>query len=391
MIQTLAISGYRSIRELVLPLDQLTLVTGRNGAGKSSFYRALRLLAEVAQGRAVSSLAAEGGLQSTLWAGPEQISRAMKQGAVPVEGGPRKNRVSLKLGFASDDYGYAIDLGLAASPPRNPTPTTSRFYLDPEIKAEAVWVGECLSRRNGFALRAGAVVTALGEAGERYVALSSLPAYQSMMMQIADPKALPELLVLRERMRGWRFYDHFRTDPGAPVRSARVGTRTQALAADGGDLPAAIQTIREIGDHDAFDAAIEDAFAGAQLQIKDTDGRFELEMRQVGLLRPLRTAELSDGTLRYLLLVAALLTPRPPELMVLNEPETSLHPDLLPPLARLIATSSRRSQLIVVTHDDKLMQALASEGALHHELRKELGETGVADVQSPTWAWPKRA
>ena len=68
-------------------------------------------------------------------------------------------------------------------------------------------------------------------------------------------------------------------------------------------------------------------------------------MQQHGLLRPLKAAELSDGTLRYLLWVAALLTPRPPGLLVLNEPETSLHPDLLPALARLIAhaASDRRS------------------------------------------------
>lgn len=62
MILTIAISGYRSLRNLVLPLAKLTVVTGANGAGKSSFYRALRLLADVAQGRAIASLAAEGGL-----------------------------------------------------------------------------------------------------------------------------------------------------------------------------------------------------------------------------------------------------------------------------------------------------------------------------------------
>ena len=64
-------------------------------------------------------------------------------------------------------------------------------------------------------------------------------------------------------------------------------------------------------------------------------------MRQHGLLRPLLASELSDGTLRYLLLIAALLSPRPPALMILNEPETSLHPDLLPSLARLIVQASK--------------------------------------------------
>lgn len=80
------------------------------------------------------------------------------------------------------------------------------------------------------------------------------------------------------------------------------------------------------------------------------NGRFELQLQQRGLLRPLSAAELSDGTLRYLLWAAALLTPRPPELMVLNEPETSLHPDLLPALARLIHAAAKNTQIIVVSH-----------------------------------------
>jgi predicted ATPase len=73
MIDRLAVSGYRSLRDIRLALGRLTIVTGPNGSGKSSLYRALRLLADVAQGRVVQSLAAEGGLQSTLWAGPEQF------------------------------------------------------------------------------------------------------------------------------------------------------------------------------------------------------------------------------------------------------------------------------------------------------------------------------
>jgi len=104
--------------------------------------------------------------------------------------------VSLKLGFAGKDYGYAIDLGL-------PVRSSSHFARDPEIKAESQWVG-------------------------------------------------------------------------------------------------------------------------SKIEITSSDGYFEMEKRQHGLLRPLKAAELSDGTLRYLLLIAALLSPRPPDLMILNEPETRL-------------------------------------------------------------------
>src|SRR5690349_17544273 len=77
MITRLAISGYRSLRDVRVALGPLNVVTGANGSGKSSLYRALKLLADIAQGRIIQSLAAEGGLQSTLWAGPEQFSREM--------------------------------------------------------------------------------------------------------------------------------------------------------------------------------------------------------------------------------------------------------------------------------------------------------------------------
>ena len=117
-------------------------------------------------------------------------------------------------------------------------------------------------------------------------------------------------------------------------------------------------------------------------------------MQQQGLLRPLGAAELSDGTLRYLLLIAALLTPRPPALMVLNEPETSLHPDLIPALARLIANAATRSQVIVVTHNDRLIAALEREpDSVPIALQKEFGETtvrGLGLLDRPPWVWPER-
>jgi predicted ATPase len=383
MIRKVAIAGYRSLRDVRLALSPLNVVTGPNGSGKSSLYRALRLLADVAQGRIIQSLAAEGGLSSTLWAGPESFARSVKRGEHPVQGTRRKGPVSLKLGFAADDYGYAIDLGLPEPP--------AVFPRDPEIKAEAQWTGETLGRANMFAARNGPSVRVRGEAGEWRQAFGHLAPYDSMMTHCADLRDSLELLLLRERMRDWRFYDHFRTDREAPARRPQVGTYTPVLASDGTDLAAAIETIRAIGDEGALSGAITDAFPGSSIEIAETDGYFELSMRQYGLLRPLKTAELSDGTLRYLLLIAALLSPRPPSLMILNEPETSLHPDLLPPLARLIAQAAKRSQVVVVSHAAPLVSALAdAPDARPIVLEKQLGETLVPDADRPAWTWPSR-
>ncbi len=172
----------------------------------------------------------------------------------------------------------------------------------------------------------------------------------SMLATIADPQRAPEMLAVREALRGWRFYDHFRTDSESPTRTAQIGTFSPVLHHDGSNLASALQTIIEIRPDEALEKTIEDAFPGSRLSIEDQNGHFELQLRQHGLLRPLSAVELSDGTLRYLLWTAALLTPRPPELMVLNEPETSLHPDLLPALARLIRAAANQTQIIVVSH-----------------------------------------
>ena len=392
MIETLAIENYRSLRHLVVPLTPLTVVTGANGAGKSSLYRALRLLADAARNGAVAALAREGGLPSTLWAGPEKIGRAVKEGIYPVQPTARTQVVSLRLGFGGDDFGYLIDFGL-------PTGGGGAFTLDPEIKRERIWRGPVLKPAATLCERDNGIVRIRGE-GRAWSEGHKIELFDSMLSEFADPRQAPEVLRVREQIRSWRFYDHFRTDVNAPARASQIGTRTPVMSHDGSDVAAALQTIREIGDGAALDAAIDLAFPGSRIGTADEGGgRLGLRLHQHGLLRPLGAAELSDGTLRYLLWAAALLAPRPAGLVVLNEPETSLHWQLLVPLAQLIIAAAGSSQVIVVSHSQALVNALhrsSQESGIRAdviELVKDFGEThvnGQAPLDEPSWHWPKR-
>jgi predicted ATPase len=172
------------------------------------------------------------------------------------------------------------------------------------------------------------------------------------------------------------------------------------LSDDGSDLAAAVQTIIEAG-FDDLQRAVAEAFDGATVSVAVTDGLFDLQLQQRGMLRPLRAAELSDGTLRFLLWAAALLSPAPPSLMVLNEPETSLHTDLVRPLVTLIRAAAARTQVVVVTHSRAMLEFLGTvpvaeaddAAAVEVELYKDFGETRIAGLgllTTPRWEWGKR-
>lgn len=384
MIDRLAIEGYRSIRSLIVDLEPLTVVTGRNGTGKSSLYRALRLLAAAGRAQAVGELAADGGMDAVRWAGPERIARAVRDGGT-TQGLVRSGPISLRLGFgAADGLGYAIDLGI-------PTPQdSSMFDRDPVIKQEHVFAG--LEPRPAAVLVERKGPLARAQADRDWVELSrGMAPWASVLDDHQGAADAPELAGVRRTMASWRFHDAFRTDAGAPARQPQVGTRSPRLDDDGANLAAVLRTSIEAGFGDGIARAIADAFDGATLEIAFHDGRMTPALRQRGILRTLSAAELSDGTLQFLLLVAALTSVEQPGLIVLNEPERSLHAELVAPLAALIRRAAERTQVIVVTHQEQLADAL---GGLRIELEKQHGETLVAGREGPldvpAWRWPAR-
>jgi len=337
----LHVTGYRSIRDIRLQLKPINVLVGPNGCGKSNLYNSMFLLAQAAAGQLSRTLADEGGMPSVLWAG----ERA-------------KGSVRMTIGVTLDSFGYELSCGL-------PTISESAFPLDPVVKEERVWLVD-RKTRTAMLERKGPQTTVRNLEGKRVSYPMEISTAESVLSQLREPHLYPELATLREEMSRWRFYHHFRTDADAPVRQPQIGIQTPALAHDGRDLAAALATIQINGDFRKLNLTLARAIPGASLDLDVIGERalYTVGLRIPSLKRKLHARELSDGTLRFLCLLAALLSPRPSPLIALNEPETSLHPDLIGPLAELIVNASARSQFWITTHSQALADAITAHSGI---------------------------
>jgi predicted ATPase len=374
-VWSVGIEGYRSIRRLAFPLRRLNVFIGENGAGKTNLYRGLQLVQAAAAGTLTRELAAEGGMESALWAGPRK----------------KNDRARLKLraglGHAGGDYAYSAETGLVQQYRVDVgirIPTGAGFLLEPQVKEEElVFLGgrrpvTLLERRgpHGFARDEGGARSDLDD--------DILPS-ETALASLKDPGRFPDLHMVRAAMLDWRFYHSFRTDPDSPLRRPCLAVTSPTLSSDGANLAAVFATLAHIRQDTAdLDGAVADAFPGARLTIPEPGRTAAFGMVYDEFpKRVFEASELSDGTLRFLALAGALLGYRLPALVALNEPETSLHPDLLPPLGRLIAKAAERTQVWVVTHSQVLADTLEdAAGISPRRVYKRNGETMIEGITS---------
>jgi predicted ATPase len=369
MIKRIRVCGYRSIRELCLDLQPINVLTGPNGCGKSNLYNSLVLIGRAAQGQLAHAIAEEGGTPSVFWAGGERVRYQRKK--------PPKRVV---LGFEGEEFAYELQVGL---PGFNEHALGTKFKLDPRVKEEYIWPSQT-KRRILMLKRDEPSAWLRNSEGNMITYPFKISKHESVLSQIIDPHLYPEISALRNEILSWRFYHHFRTDLESPLRQPQIGVQTTVLSHDGSDLAAALQTILEIGDETVLRETITEAFAGTTLLIDAIDTLFNIRLQMPGLLRPLQARELSDGQLRFLCLSAALLSPRPPSLLALNEPETSLHPDLINSLARLMVRASKHTQLWITTHSRRLAESIEQHSGLPRvRLCMVDGETKVDSSTCP--------
>ncbi|MGH9044039.1 MAG: AAA family ATPase [Acidimicrobiales bacterium] len=357
-VSRLEVAGYRSLQDVALDLAPLTVIAGPNGSGKSNLYRALQLAHSCGTGELARRIALEGGMLSILWAGR------------------RKGEPKVQLSVQLDHLTYDICLATMA---RGASGGYLTFPLDPVITTERLLRHLPDGPPAEMLDRFGTTAFLRDDEGHRVTFPAAFRESEPVLSQLIDPVSFPELVLAREALGRMRFHHQLRTDDAAPARQPTPGTRTFAVDDEGPNLAAALKTIQAEGDRAALDHCLAVALGGAKLEIveESTTGRLEIQLNAAGtLFRPMRSSELSDGQLRFLFLAAALLAVRPPDVLVLNEPESSLHADLLVGLARLVAAARERdTQVIITTHSRQLADVLCEEGAELIELQLSSGAT----------------
>jgi predicted ATPase len=341
------VAGYRSLHNIRLPLERVSVLVGENGVGKSNMLRSLELLQAAATGTICRLLADEGGLGRVLWAGR----------TTPASG-PAPTSIRLTARFAG--MRYAIEIA---------APATGEAALpsEPTVREETLahtGIGDDGSGERIVMHRKGAEVRLRDGRGQRQHFKQHLLPSETALHAFRDGASYPELAYVRQLLEGWRIYDRFDLSPDALSRKSSLGQTTPALAADGRDLASALATIFDIKrDPESLLAPLRDAFPGAGLEASVADGQASFRLRLPDIERPLQARELSEGALKYICLLALLSAYRKPALIAINEPEAGLHESFLPPLARLIARSKggseAGSQICIVTQSSALAREIA--------------------------------
>lgn len=355
MLTKLRVKNYKSLEDVTIPLRPLAVFVGPNNAGKSNILDCLLFLRELLE-LGPSSVHSRGGFQYLVWGGDLKRQIEIELEAEILDSSGREHEVTYRVEMAGGPKHYAISR------------ETCSAHLDDEEQ-----------NLLKFPVEQGRVEV-WDESRQNITSWSSSEVGRRLCLShCQDPTSYPTLSALAKAMHNWAFYNF------VPSRMEQLGPAKKdlRLQREGANISSVLHTFQaEWGE--SF-TEVEELLRTAVPEVErlltplTEEGQTYLAIEERGF--PLRTPSwaMSDGTLRFLGQLAALLSPDPPSLACFEEPENCIHPGLLELVVDVFRSASRKIQVLVTTHSPELLNFLTPEDLMIVE--KKDGKTQCREVK----------
>ena len=356
-IVQLDIEGFRSLKNVSWKPGDLNVIIGPNGSGKSNLLRMLELISAAAQGKLGRSVQSAGGIGALVWDGRAKNISFQVTTSPPI-------------GFDAA-FAYQVELSQLGN---------SNAY---QIGGEVLMTGHTRLERQGLFGR----IIDPDRNSLISVAETAIKGEESLVSLAASPLAgFSPIEAFQKQLTAWAIYQDLRVDQTAPIRQASVSRLEERVAPDGQNLINVLHTLytgnrafkQDI--NDAMFAAFGEDFEELIFPPDAGDQRVQMRVRWKTLQRDQSTADLSDGTLRFLFLLTVLASPNPPPLIAIDEPETGLHPSMLPIIAEFAVEAATRTQVIFTTHSSQFLDAFRETRPTTTVAKWENGETTLTTL-----------
>lgn len=361
----LEVEGFRSLKSQTWSPGELNVLIGPNASGKSNLLRVLEMLSIGARGELGRYIQQEGGMEPIVWDGQaDRVRLRAKMTPIP----PYKDEVK-------DALTYELTLARLGK--------SSAYRIDQEVLGNFYKV-ETGEMRDPYKLLERdphhAVVYSMDS--KRFEAPpASVPEEEALLSAAAGPFTANRFVAdFQKELAGWRIYHGVRTDREAPIRTPQVTRAETQVSADGQNLVSVLHSLytghRDFEDeiNTAMQAAFGDDFEKLVFP-PAADQRIQMRIRWRSLKREQSAADLSDGTLRFLFLLAVLANPSPPPLIAIDEPETGLHPSMFPIVAEYARDAANRAQVILTTHSPEFLDAFGQDVPATTVVERQEGQT----------------
>lgn len=368
--ETIKVKGFRRLHDVTLPLAPLNVLIGANGAGKTSLLEVFSVLAASASGNLLSVMNDFGGIEANLsLISDEKAARSRECSLKIARAVPEIADVPLQYEITLRPRGVTYEI----------TEESLAFYRDPNQRKSENYVESKLGQVRYFDTGVMEMTTPDWELNSMESALSQVP------RMYEEPENF------RRGLASSTHYHALDVSPRAPVKLPQPMRDSKLPGRHGEDLVSCLYWLRETNP-DHYET-IEDTLRAGFPNFERLNfppvaaGTLALTWKERHLKHPFYMHQLSEGTLRFLWLVTLLYSPGLTEVTLLDEPEVSLHPELLSLLAECLRDASKRTQLIVATHADRLVRFLKPDEVIAVDLDESQGAVFTRATELDLGEW----